>query len=147
MQTEKEITAKKTLAERAVDKMADILQWMRETRNAPGTLSADSTLWSYAKKGDLMPRTNLTDPEDDQEALQDGFYFAATTFKPGTLDQVEHRWLGGINVETFKAHLANILVTKLTDSEIESIRVGAGAIRAMHDARTPRKPAAQGPER
>lgn len=122
------LKAKKALSRQAAEKVAEILKWLHKTQGAPTKFEVAPTQWCYAKKGDVLPETNLTNPKVEQQALQDGFYFAATTTKAGSIEEVEHTWLGGLEVDTFIAHLGNQLV-RLPTNEIETVRVSAGAAR------------------
>lgn len=122
------LAAKKALSRQAAEKVSEILKWLHKTKGAPTKFEVAPTQWCYAKKGDVLPETNLTNPEVEQQALQDGFYFAATTPKAGSIEEVEHTWLGGLEADTFITHLGNQLA-RLPSNEIETVRISAEATR------------------
>ena len=132
-------TPRKNLRRRAAEKVAEALKWLRDKENGVRKLKIEhlDTIWCYARKGDILPETDMTDPEVEQQALQDGFYFAATTCKRGGVEYTEHTWLGGLDTDTFIAYLDNNMVN-LTETEIEGVRVGASASLALRKMRVER---------
>jgi hypothetical protein len=130
---------KKERATAAATKVAEVLQWMRQTTGKPGKLEAAGSIWAYADRWDTMPDTEKTNPTIAQKALEKGFYFAATTWKPGTNQtQDEHTWLGGVDTETFISFVGQRLDNG-TEKDIELARVGAVAAKTLM-SQNPRRP-------
>jgi hypothetical protein len=130
---------KKERATATATKVAEVLQWMRQTTGKPGKLEAAGSIWAYADRWDTMPDTEKTNPTIAQKALEKGFYFAATTWKPGTNQtQDEHTWLGGVDTETFISFVGQRLDNG-TEKDIELARVGAVAAKTLM-SQNPRRP-------
>lgn len=123
------MAAKKALSRSAAESVAKLLKWLAENGTRKLKIDELDAIWCYAEKGDTLPET---DSRVEHKAMQDGFYFAATTYKAGSFDKVGLTWMGGLETDTFVAYLVNDLV-KLPEVQIEAIRKVAGA-RALRSS-------------